>query len=298
MEAKKLLRVIGLAAGLLVAAPAWAQATSGARIALTWGGNKVAGGSDPVKLANHAEGSGVSGLGIPYSMSASASADLAKGELKGSALASAWDHAIFQATIFDRIVISGAPSSTVPLGISFAVDGSGDLDDVGDSNREFKFKAQLTTTVLANDSDRATSSYAHKWGLYTFNVGGNEIFESIPTGEVEVLKNEKSFFDVVLWNWLDVAIGPTGESAPIDVQWWMDGDASGTLSQGGGVAFLDVANTGHAGIVLPTGYSYTSDSGVLLTGVSAVPEPPTYALLPLGALLILFYKRRRACRVA
>jgi len=282
MQTSKLLGCVALA-GLCAAMPAWAQATSGARIEMSWGGASVARGSDPVRLANHVEDSGISGLGLPYAMSAGASADLASGELKGSAMARAWDHAIFKTTIFDRITISGAPSSQVRIGISFAVDGTGDLDDVGDSNREFDFMAKLTAFPL-NASRIASSTYSHKWGLYTFNVGGSEIFESIPTGDVDVLKAEKGSFEVVLWNWLDVAIGPTGESAPIDVQWWMEGDASGTLSQGGGLAILDVSNTGHAGLVLPAGYSYTAESGVLL---SAVPELSSVALVAVGGLALL-----------
>lgn len=292
MQASRFLACWVLVAALAVA-PVWAQPASGARIELSWGGGGVASGSDPVKVANSFEDSGTSGYGFHYSMSTSASADLSTGELKGASMASGWDHAVFKTTIFDRLVITGAPSSVAHIGIAFAVDGSGDLDDIGDANREFKFNARLTARSMGGPA--AASSYTHRWGLYTFNVGGSEIFDSIPTGDVDIKKSEKSFFDVVLWNWLDIPIGPAGQSAPIDVQWWMDGDASGVLSLGAGFATLDVSHTGRAGLQLSAGFGYTSDSGVFL---SAVPEPAVALLLPAGLLALLPIARRPPARAA
>jgi hypothetical protein len=57
----------------------------------------------------------------------------------------------------------------------------------------------------------------------------------------------------------------------------------------------DFGNSGHLNFVLPDNVSFTSDSGLLLTGapVAAVPEPETYALMIAGLGLMGWLGRRR-----
>ncbi len=273
-----------LCAALFAAQPAFGQ--SGTHLELYWGGLGSVSGSDPVKIAHEYSESGFSQREhmAAYSFAVSGSANLETGLLKGAAMASAWDQARFKSTFFDEFVITGAPSSIAHIGMSFEVDGSGDLDDVGDTNREYGLEAKVTS-LLQGTSIGASSSYTHLWGLYTFNTGGSEIFQSTPVGDVVVNQNEKSFFDVALYNWLDVPIGASGRSAPIAVQWILDGHATASEFFGGGFATVDVGNTGRAGLILPAGYSFTSASGAFLA--QPVPEPRSWILLVSGLLLML-----------
>jgi hypothetical protein len=277
---------IGLLVALLLAVPAHAQ--SGASIQLEYGGlNGTIRGRDPVKIQDHYAETGFSAREhhAAYSFEVSGTADLGRGLVKGKAMTSAWDRAAFTNTIFDEFIVSGAPLSTARVDWMFKVDGKGDLDDIGDTNREFALDAQLTSRSLNPRTPLATSSsYTHKWGLYTFGVGGSEIFETTPTGVAEIIKSEKSFFEVVLHNWLDVPIGASGMSDPISVQWTLKGHASASEFFGGGFAILDVDNTGRADVLLPQGYALTSASGVFLA--TPIPEPHLVALLPAGILLL------------
>lgn len=278
-------------AALSASVPAWGQ--SGTHLDLYWGGLGVVRGGDPVKIAYEYSESGFSQREhhAAYSFAVSGSANLETGLLKGSAMASAWDQARFQTTFFDEFVINGEPGSVARIGVSFAVDGFGDLDDVGDNNREYGFDARVTSS-LPDGSAGATSSYRHLWGLYTFNIGGSEIFESTPVGDVLVNQSEKSFFDVVLYNWLDVPIGATGMSAPLAVQWILAGHANASEFYGGGFAAVDVSNTGRAGLILPQGYSFASASGAFLA--APIPEPLPWMLFACGLLLMLLRPHSRA----
>jgi len=55
----------------------------------------------------------------------------------------------------------------------------------------------------------------------------------------------------------------------------------------------DFGNTGKFALGLPTGVSFTSDSGVFLTATGNVPEPATWALMIVGFGLIGVAARRR-----
>ena len=59
----------------------------------------------------------------------------------------------------------------------------------------------------------------------------------------------------------------------------------------------DFSHTAQLSLILPEGFTFTSDSGVFLSSVntqpgSSVPEPPTYALLLAGLVLLGFSARR------
>lgn len=71
----------------------------------------------------------------------------------------------------------------------------------------------------------------------------------------------------------------------------MKGLARASQFQGGGIAMLDVINTGRAGLIVPDGYAFSSASGVFAT--APVPEPETYALLLAGLGLVGLAARHR-----
>jgi hypothetical protein len=58
-------------------------------------------------------------------------------------------------------------------------------------------------------------------------------------------------------------------------------------------ATADFSHTGTIQIILPQGATFTSDSGVFLTGPAAIPEPETYAMLLAGLGLLGLAGRRR-----
>ena len=167
-----------------------------------------------------------------------------------------------------NFTVAGAGSGTV-TDIAVTVDLHGHMSGAASLDEQFGFGTASFENIIRSDVGTA----AH---FTNNNVGGWVSYDFTPDTPDHVV-----FHGVYAL---------TGASQHVDLGEFLFADSAGGAN--------DYAHTSDLSFQLPTGVTYTSDSGALLTG--AVPEPASWALLLAGFGLtgIVARRRRRAWRAA
>lgn len=274
-----------VSAVLLGLAPA-AQGASFAQLNLSTSLTNTASVSDPQKVQQAFQDDGLNANNEAYHYRVKGAADLTTGTLRGLASVNNYPYVNFTNILTDSLIVEGTPLSTISVTFEFQIDGTADLNAIGDNSRQIDFGASLRTGA---GSELQTSSYRHFWNINAIGEGGTETYYTTPandTANVDIVSASKGAFDVILHQTRELSLGADGRSGGIPFEMRIFGTASS--AQGGG-AFLDVEHTGRARILLPEGYSFTSSSGVFLT--QPVPLPASLPLLGAGCALLGLIRR-------
>ena len=238
------------------------------------------------KRTSSTDQSTVTSLAGSYAAAASASADLATGKVHLYAGASGpLAGAIASAELNDTLhfTVAGASANTVTyLPVSFAFDGKTPTSgDVAHANGDLSFGFSFGNGY-AND---VNGTYEPSAGFSPFayvtapSVGG-----WVSSSFMSYLPTDTRFtgvYEII------------GASAVIPLDFRLELDAANVV--------LDFANTGSVSIGKVAGVSFTSDSGVFLTGnpiIGGVPEPASWALIMVGFGVVGAAVRRRRVTVA
>jgi hypothetical protein len=209
--------------------------------------------------------------------SATSGVDLATGTMHGSIISAANQASGGSESDFADTVtfnIPGATTTTVTnIGISFNLDGSF-------SNTSGTNGAEVETYLIGDVVGASTFDIA-------LNINPNGIVT--PTASGWLTENAtcqtSSCFD------FDGTLGLVGANPEVIFQGRL------LLACGNGPCDLDYSNTAAVGLNLPSGVTYTSDSGVFLTqnpnAPTSVPEPSSWGLFGLGTVVVGLLNRRR-----
>jgi hypothetical protein len=229
--------------------------------------------------ASHDESSDVGPPNIAY---ATAAADLKTAKVHLSASASGFASANSLARLDDTLhfTVAGATATTVTyIPVSFAFDGT-----------------------MPGTSDPATAYAELNYGFYFGNASAYE-FGDYQAGYYGVYGTYPTFayatqtprvsgwqsYSFSSYTPLDTKFtgiyAIVGATADIPVDFALALNATNVA--------LDYTNTGSISIGHVAGVSFTSDSGVFLTGAGAVPEPASWALLVVGFGVVGLASRRR-----
>ncbi|UAK24216.1 PEPxxWA-CTERM sorting domain-containing protein [Sphingomonas nostoxanthinifaciens] len=244
------------------------------------GGTVTPAGLDATSAATSSMQTGYDyGQTLPETTSMTAAADLSTGSLhftssnSDGAPASSYGSG-GSASIADTLhfAVAGASSATVtPITVTFTIDGTfkaGGGDSLGEFYGTMVFGSSDAQYYFVNDaaSGFATtgtfSTYPSAYpGIWTYN---SDYTEASYTESYNLVGDAT-----------DIAFSLNG---------------SFNCYTG---AICDFGNTAKVGLVLPTGTTYTSDSGVFLSASGAVPETATWALMLCGFGLVGGALRRR-----
>lgn len=228
---------------------------------------------------------------LPDAAYATAAADLATGTVRLLATATGFSESGAQARLIDTLhfTVAGARADTVTLiPVSFAFDGTmPGTSDPKTASGELNYSFYFGNASAYEFGDYAAGYYGINGNYPTFTYGGVAPrvggWQSYSFGSYDPLNTQFTGLYAI-----------TGASAdvPIDFDLFL---------RAGNVA-LDYTNTGRVTIGSVDGVSYTSDSGVFLTGggatVGGVPEPASWALLMAGFGIVGAAARRRRIAVA
>jgi hypothetical protein len=213
-----------------------------------------------------------------------AAADLSTGSLhaygQGVSNASAQSYAFMSDTL--TFTVAGADASTVtPITITWSLDGSWSYNPIswsGEVDAGLTLGGQVLADMLGNNFDPlafvgAPDTGQSGWDSFSY---ASDTFTDIDFTGV---------YDLV------------GASATLPFSMSLLVWPGGGFANGGLTAYattIDFSNTGQVGLILPNNVSFTSNSGVFLTGQPSVPEPATLSLviLPLLGLGFLRWRRR------
>ena len=221
--------------------------------------------------------------------SAQASADIGTGELTAKATGQKFvvgENDIAASAVaraVDTLTIEGPGTQAIPVTFQMAVDG--DLivpDSANGVGRAFA----TVQALFGVDGVTETATLQRRRGYDASGVITTDAVAGLGDwlGELPVAGNT---FDLLLEFGAQIVPGtPFGFESELRA-------FAGTGGAVGTDAVSDFGNTGKFNIILPEGFSFTSESGVFLAG--PVPEPQTWALLVcgLGCLAIMAGRRRR-----
>lgn len=235
---------------------------------------------------------GAQPISVPVSADYFASADLSTGKLKVLAQ-NPWidgsytvdgvtyptyytGHARSSASIFDTLTFDWAPEQIgtyQPFSLRAKLDGIISLAPVPSSSG-----GTVALTLIA--TRREGTSILPVGGIYRLGYSNGEYFEySQPIfGDAPVHHGDNIYgFDFFV----------QASDDPITVFALLSADANG--------ATVDYSHTATLSLTVPVGVTYTSDSGVFLSGgpISAIPEPANWALMIGGFVLAGGALRRR-----
>ena len=214
-------------------------------------------------------------------------ADLKTGKVHLYATATGFSSATAQAELNDtlRFTIAGATASTVTLiPVRFAFDGALTGSSATSSSADLLWGFSFGSAMAAEFGDYGAACYGPpRYPTFAFpeatpsRVSGWQSFSF-----ASYTPTDTRFTGIY-------AITGAHANIPVDFRLTIDTDN----------ATLDYTHTGSVGIGAVAGVSYTSDSGVFLTGGSgAVPEPAAWALMLAGFGLVGAMARGRRAAVA
>lgn len=239
---------------------------------------------NPVAVQAQLQDSGTDSEGTSFSYEARGSASLATGAIRGFTSVNNFNTAGFRGDLTEEVFVEGTPNTEVDAIFEVELTGTLDVSTSGDTGRSAIFDASLLTGAGLNTK---SARYRHLWNFEADNLGGGDVFFPLQQGNVEIVAQSADLFHVILRTTETVFIGEDGKSSGIRVQL----SALGDVSALDGFALIDAENTAQLGIVLPTGYSFSSASGTLLT--QPVPIPGALALFAPAVLMTALRARRR-----
>lgn len=213
-----------------------------------------------------------------------ASADLGTGEIKlftnGTPGMADIDSINAAATAFggltDTIYFAGIGNDPVDVIIRFVVEGRFDARTI--ASTQITLSSGMESLFLQGHYNRGVCAQGGSCQTIGAGSTGNPAFFSY---EASSLRG----------NW-DI-LGPDIFQATVSI---LPGDPYLYLNQhvASGGLFADFSNTSTIDLILPKGVTFTSASGVFLTGQAAIPEPASWAMLIVGFGLAGTALRRRA----
>jgi hypothetical protein len=187
-----------------------------------------------------------------------AAANLADGTVHASAVANLLGDDAANALETDNLhfTVAGATASSVTdITAQFTLDGNFAVGNPTGNQASLLWQTGL-------GSSGVQVSYAGINGIF-------QLYNFSQSGSVKIIKNtpQKIVYDATM------EIDGASAVVPITQNLYLGVDSGWALNY---------QNTGTIKLILPPGVTYTSDSGVFLTGASAVPEPTTWALMLAG----------------
>lgn len=242
------------------------------------------------KRTSSTDQSTVTSLAGSYAAAATASADLAQGKVHlyasaGGPLAGATANAELNDTL--HFTIAGANASTISyIPVSFAFDGKAPTTgDPAHASGELTYGFTFGGASAYEYGDYGAGIYQPNAGYPTFT------YASAPRVNGWVSSSFATYTPTdTRFTGIYEVIGASAV-IPIDFR----------LGLSAGNVTLDYLNTGSVSIGKVAGVSFTSDSGVFLTGnptVGGVPEPASWALMMAGFGAVGAAIRRRRVTVA
>jgi hypothetical protein len=215
-----------------------------------------------------------------------ASADLATGDLRAKAVGNADNNAGASASFSDTITIHGSLAVAVPVLVTLSVVGfiSGPANSATDNNGEVSAGALQASNALGFNGD---SLVLKNYLDQAHDLTDTEFFKT-GTGGVGITSLAPAdvhytIHDVALVDLANPTVTITASVSAL----------ADPVPHAIGEEVTDFADTAALSIVLPAGYTFTSASGVLLTGApTTTAEPPPLALLA-GAIAALCWVRSR-----
>jgi hypothetical protein len=253
--------------------------------------NYTTGGDHPLTVS--ASGTDSGGLfETAYTTGGTVKVDMAEGTMKGKINGNNAS-AVLRMEIREEFRISGPPTTgRIPIVFEFDVEGFGDVNPFSEGYGLSTMTAYLYATISRyGEPFLPDGKYVYLWSIDKTGPGGTELWISEPTGNVKVNSASKASFDVTLKAISEVMVYSSGLSDVVDLSFFVEGSAGGTLGGGGALNMFD---TGRARVILPEGYSAVSKSGVFLTKDSEeppplgeVPEPAAWTAAAMGLVAIL-----------
>lgn len=272
---------------LLLAAPA-ASATSDVTSILTLPTQVKVGPTGQTTTVTGAE----SGPG--FSVSGFGEGSLLTGQLKGIVTGSRAG-ADLVLTLTDRVQLKGAPSAAfLPVTIGMLADGFSDLDTptlIGGDSLVYAVGTIAAFAGFYTGNSTVTSKYVYQWRQSTKSLLGvpagieESVVQTGTAGNWKTNTVAANAFDFDIWQTVDLPILSSGVSPWVSFSAVFQIGGGGVPNDGG--ATVNALNTAKVYVIAPAGYTWESESGVLLSQPDvAVPEPNSVVLL-LPALLAL-----------
>ncbi len=240
--------------------------------------------------------------GTLYTVSGYGEGSLLTGQLKSS-FSGTRAGADLTLTLVDRVRLKGAPTvSLLPLTIGMLADGVSSLQtptQIGGDSIAYAIGTIAAFGGFYTGNSTMQSRYVYQHRKSTTSLLGvpTGVEESIvQTGTVGNWKTDTTAagaFDFDVWQTVGLPVLSNGLSPWLSFTALFQIGGGGVPSDGG--ASVNALNTAQIYVIAPTGYSFVSESGVLLSQpVAAIPEPNSALLLLLAPLA--FLRRRRPAR--